>query len=184
MERKQQARYRTIFGVDYWNCCYKYTKKINFNNKIKWLQFQLVRGCLPVNNKISRYMNEVSSLCTFCKAEPETDRHLFFHCKITNPFLRSCFNFIGQIGHTMDFDNTRPWEFMLIQRIRLRCFKCFFFMLHMKHFIWLTRCAGSVPTLIAFKSYLKKELELLVQCIHIYTELEFVANCLRIWNDL
>ena len=144
----------------------------------------MVRGCLPVNNLISKYINTVSNLCTFCKTEPETDRHLFFHCKITQPFLRSCFDFIGQIGHAMDFQNTRPWEFILIQRIRLRCFKCFFFMLHMKYYIWSMRCVGSVPTMIAFKSYLRKELELLDQCTNTYTDLRFVNNTIRAWDNI
>ena len=176
MEQKQEQRLGIVLGVNYWDSCYVFTKKINFNNRIKWMQYQITRGVLQVNRVVSIYKDNVNPECTFCNTNVETIRHLFFDCDITKTFLQQCINRICDLGHHIDFNDLRFYEFLFIQRKRLRCFKTFFFFLHIKYFIWINRCRNTLPTLEVFMSYLKKELALLAECTNVYTDLQFIHN--------
>ena len=176
MEQKQEQRLGIILGVNYWDNCYFLTKKINFNNRIKWLQYQITRGVLQVNRVVSIYKNDVGPECTFCNNNVETIKHLFFECDISKNFLQQCINKIAEYGHYINFDEIQPYEFLFIQRRRLRCYKTFFFFLHIKYFIWIARCKKFIPTVDGFESYFKKEIDILLKCTTVYTNLQFIHD--------
>ena len=176
MEQKQEQRLGIILGVNYWDSCYFLTKKINFNNRIKWLQYQITRGVLQVNRVVSIYKDDVGPECTFCNNSVETIKHLFFECDISKNFLQQCINKIAEYGHYINFDEIQPYEFLFIQRRRLRCYKTFFFFLHIKYFIWIARCKKFIPTVDGFESYFKKEIDILLKCTTVYTNLQFIHD--------
>ena len=66
MEEKWNEKLGTLSGIDYWNNCYRMTKSIDFNNRLKWFHYQVVRGCLKTNSIVSKFKPNVGEQCTFC----------------------------------------------------------------------------------------------------------------------
>ena len=84
-------------GIAFWDKCYANTKNICFNNRIKWLQFQIVRGTLKTNRIVSKFANNVSNQCSFCQNDTETITHLFWNCAHVQLFFQEL---RGQREHT------------------------------------------------------------------------------------
>ena len=66
--------------VEFWKKLYLNTSKIKFDNKTKWLQYQVNRNSLYTNARVSKFNANVSNLCTFCGLYPELISHLFYDC--------------------------------------------------------------------------------------------------------
>ena len=79
-----------IQGPFVWDRCYKLTKSRSFDNKLKWLQQQIVRGSLKTNHIISKF-SDISQRYTFCDVHNKRILHLFWDC-------REVFNFIVEVS--------------------------------------------------------------------------------------
>ena len=183
MERKQETRLNALMGLRFWSDCYFYTKSIKYNNKVKWMQFQILRGILQVNYVVSKYNPAVDVQCTFCGAADETIRHLFYDCAHTRSFIEECFAEIETYGHRMSLNEFDCYEILFIEKTRTRNYKTFFFMIYIKYFIWCARCKKIALSIVAFKHYIKKEIEILVECLHVYKNLTFLRDVLERIND-
>ena len=170
-------------GVKYWDACYLYIKQINFNNRLKWFHYTVVRGCLQVNRIVAKFKTHVSELCTFCGNVPESTEHLLFQCPISFNFIRECLSELEQFGVNIDINNIEIYDFLFLPRSRLRNFKDFVILLHIKHFVWLSRCRGNTPDVHIFLQWLKKEFLLLSNCIDTYPKLQFVTNISALLNE-
>ena len=80
-EEKWHIELDRIFGVEFWSKVYQLTAGIKYENKIKWLQFQINRNSLYTNPRVHKFNPSVSPLCSFCKSYPEQISHLFYLCK-------------------------------------------------------------------------------------------------------
>jgi hypothetical protein len=80
------AELNSTRSVNSWNNTYRLTKSIFFDNKIKWLQFQINRNSLKTNRIVSNFTNRGIE-CDYCNLEAETVSHLFWDCNITNRFI-------------------------------------------------------------------------------------------------
>ena len=49
-------------------------------------------------------------------------------------------------------------------------------MIYIKYFVWCARCKKIDLSIEAFKNYIKKEIEILVECLHVYKDLEFLRD--------
>ena len=175
-ELKWEGKIGRIMGVHYWDACYKDMRQITYSNKIKWFQFQVLRGCLKVNKVVSKFKPEVSIMCTFCGVMIESTEHLLFRCNVTNNFIQECMQFYNSLGNFMTLANISEYDFLFILRKRLRNNRSLFILLHIKYFIWLARCKGEMPRLQSFRPWFTKELEILSKCLDKYHNLDFVNN--------
>ena len=75
-----------ILSLDFWNNSYRLVTELKFENKIKWLQLQIIRGCLKTNNTVHHFKPNVSPLCHYCGTLDERILHLFYGCHVVKRF--------------------------------------------------------------------------------------------------
>ena len=172
-----------MLGNSYWNRNYRQVGEIKFNNRIKWFHYQMVRGILKVNHIVSKFKNGVNENCTFCNGASETIIHLFFECQISRKFIKEALAYLVRFGITYDFNDARPYEFVMQSRAERWHYKSFVLLLYVKYFIWKSRCGKKVPTMREFKLWLKKELNLIFECGDAFKTLHFTRNIRDALNE-
>jgi len=158
-ERKWENELRALQGIDFWEKTYKQTRDIFFDNKLKWMQFQIVRGTLKTNKIVSKFIQGINANCTFCENYIENILHLFWECEKVSTFLVSIYNYfvtrwdsISPIPNRKDFifgiktKNMYSPENLLI--------------LYVKYYIWVTRCRKVNLDINGFFNWFKFELKI------------------------
>ena len=99
-ERKWHLELDSRFSVIFWENARKLYASINFDNGLKWLQYQIVRNSLQTNYIVSHFMPEVSSICIYCNSPGSFEKisHLFWSCLKVSEFLNEVFSFITSTG--------------------------------------------------------------------------------------
>ena len=88
------------YSVNFWENANRFHAKIDFDNQLKWLQYQIVRNCLQTNAIVSKFKRNVPKTCSYCQ-EPnsvELISHLFWSCLKVSEFLNDVFTFISNTG--------------------------------------------------------------------------------------
>ena len=67
---------------EFWNKARHQYSTIDCDNTLKWLQFRIVRNCLPTNKIVCKFINTVQLICGFCldPSSLELISHIFWHC--------------------------------------------------------------------------------------------------------
>ena len=52
-------------GIEFRNRVYSFTASVKYENKIKWLQYQINRNSLFTNYKVNKFRPDISPLCVF-----------------------------------------------------------------------------------------------------------------------
>ena len=97
-EQKWHTELGVVFSVDFWEKARKLCASINFENPLKWLQFQIIRNSLQTNNIVHHFIPHVGSECKFCQVFTETISHLYWFCRVVSRFLEHVFDFISSKG--------------------------------------------------------------------------------------
>ena len=97
-EQKWHEELGTIFSVDFWEKARKLCASINFENPLKWLQFQILRNSLQTNKIVHHFIQNVTPECNFCQISTETISHLYWFCQVVSQFLEHVFTFISNKG--------------------------------------------------------------------------------------
>ena len=144
-------------GLNFWNNCYMHTTRIFYSNKIKWLQYQIVRNSLKTNVIISKFTQNTPN-CTFCQNAPETISHLFWDCTRINTFIENIRAHLVMTGLDIVFSRNsfifgKPPgnlndKFNLIANF-------------LKLFIWNNRCKNTMCTSDNFIRWFNFELDIL-----------------------
>ena len=74
-ERRREVKLNCTLGPDFWNRCYERTRDFTFDNRIKFMQYQIVKGTLKTNHIVSKWKEGVEKECTFCNIETEDNLH-------------------------------------------------------------------------------------------------------------
>ena len=164
-EQKWHQSLGCIFSVQIWSERYRRCQKIKYDNKLKWLVYQVTRGSQFSNVRVNKFMPAVSKDCTFCTLEgtqppisPETLEHLYYGCNSTHNFWNPTLAWLSAKDCYIDFDRStllfgtakhppNSKENILIQLS--------------KNFLWKMRCSKKLPTFLIFRKYLKFKIELL-----------------------
>ena len=158
-ESKWEDKLGQLQGVPFWDRCYKNTSLIFFDNRVKWLQYQIVRGTLKTNAIISKFIPNIGPRCTFCDNDSETLLHLFWNCPIVYSFLRE----ISEQAHRANIlyvveDNVKKFLFCNGNtNVGLN----FIFKLYLKYYIWITRCKKNILNVDNFFEWYNKEVNIL-----------------------
>ena len=159
LEIKWNNRLGTMQSLDFWDRCYENTKNIFFNNKIKFFYYQVVRGCLKVNKVVSIFKPHVNPECTFCGTEIETILHLLWECELVKQFITDC-----RVAINSKIDNyveeMSRMDFLFGYRDQKIYSTWNYYALHVKYFIWLTRCRESNLSVQGFLSWFLFEIKL------------------------
>ena len=172
-EAKWNIELGGIQGVYFWDSLYKFNKSISFDNRLKWLNFQITRGTLKVNKIICKFVQGVDELCTFCISEVESTLHLFWNCQKTQEFISQVFR---QLKNWPSIRTVTKKEFLFGILNEKASTPLNFLILYCKHYIWLTRCKQGSLTLNGFLNYLKAEIKIFLNCLANYEYLNFLRN--------
>ena len=95
-ERKWEDELQAIQRNNFWDRLYAMNKELFYNNRLKWFQYQIVRGTLKTNRLVSKFVPTITEKCTFCELQTENISHLFYDCNITSQFLDHVFGQFSQ----------------------------------------------------------------------------------------
>ena len=152
--RKREENWEGILGLRlgplYWDKIYKLLTTLTYNNKLKYFQYQLNRGCLNLNNIISKFVPGQSDRCTFCNNHKEDIIHLFWSCDIVQAFKISLGPFLNQLNVTWPPPSRESFLFGCHKSSF--CSEQEYIYLLIKHFIWISRCLKTELSLASCKN--------------------------------
>ena len=142
------------FSINFWDNARRICSSIDFDNQLKWLQFQIVRNSLQTNVIVSHFKRNVSKNCTFCQ-DPNSEElvsHLFWSCPNVYIFLNDVFAFISNT--CLNFSPTKEQFLFGFQKIDPYQPKNYI-PLVLKKYIWLSKFRTPQLTLVGFRAHLK-----------------------------
>ena len=106
-DQKWHNELGTIYSVNFWDRARALCSNIDFDNKLKWLQYQIVRNSLQTNFIVSKFKPNISQLCSFCLHidSLELISHLFWLCPYIQNFIGNVINFLN--NHGLDYEPTK-----------------------------------------------------------------------------
>ena len=151
-EQKWHTELDNTFSVFLWGKARKLWASINYENPLKWLQFQILRNSLQTNKIVSHFIPTVSPECQFCLLTSETISHLYWFCPIVRQFLNDSFTFIS----SSDL-NFKPTQEQFIFGFINESFNtpANYLTLLLKKFIWKNKFKNEINlSQVGFKNYL------------------------------
>ena len=154
-EAKWHLELNKTYGVPFWNKCYSSTANIKNDNKIKWMQYQIVRNSQFTNYRVHKFKPNVSPLCYYCGEFDEKLSHLYFLCGKVRDLWLEIKNFLAQFSINIPLDITtiifgygkEPPES-----------KINFAILVAKRYIWTNKFNTTPLSFNAFKNVFKSKL--------------------------
>ena len=151
-ENKWHNELNCNFSIIFWNNSRKLYSNIEFDNKMKWLQFQIVRNSLQTNYIVNHFKPNVSKKCQYCMDGDELVSHLFWSCHIVHSFLNQISTFLLNSG--LEYTPSRAQ--MLFGFLELHpSHPKNYISLVLKKYIWVTKFKTKKLNLNGFKSLLK-----------------------------
>ena len=88
-ERKWHGELGTIYSIDFWNKTWYFCASICIDNRLLWLQYQIVRNSLQTNYIVSHFIRNVSAKCHYCQDSNSNEliSHLFYSCNVVKLLL-------------------------------------------------------------------------------------------------
>ena len=153
--------------------------KINFDNQLRWFQFQIVRNSLQTNVIVSHFILNISKTCSYCRADDSEEliSHLFWFCPYVANFLRDVFSFFSDLG--IELNPTRN-HFLFWDPDHLAYSLKNFIFLILKKYIWREKFRVATLSLVGYKTMLKKYIYDLVYMLK-YREIPDKVNE---WNEM
>ena len=190
-ETKWHNELNCVFGVEFWNRTYSLTASIKYENKMKYLQYQINRNCLFTNYRVNKFKHFVSPYCTFCSsinrdegdpAPPlELVSHLFFEC---DNVLNLWIQIIGWLKSlNIDVPLNRKSLLFGIQDQPSNSVPNYIILCN-KYFIWKTKFQAQELQFISFKRFLKYKLEDLKNAYFFEQNDHLFESWLIVYNDL
>ena len=155
-EKKWHLELDQQFSIGFWNKARKFYAAINFDNTLKWLQFQIVRNSLQTNYIVHHFIPNIPSTCSYCQQLDSLEKisHLFWSCSKVSEFLGEVFIFISSTGIIPNF---KPTKIQFLFGIFDESFHSLknYIMLTTKKYIWQTKFKNVNLTMVGFKNMLK-----------------------------
>ena len=158
-ERKWEVELGTMQGNKFWEKTYLLSKDIFYDNRLKWMQYQIVRGTLKANRIISKFIPTVNANCTFCQNSVETILHLFWDCEIVSTFLDTIYDYFSTRWDAVSVIPTRK-EFIFGLKTKRMYAPENLLILYVKYYIWVIRCRKINLNFTGFLKWFRFELKI------------------------
>ena len=178
-EAKWHNELGTVFSLNFWNQARILCSKIDFDNQLKWLQFQIVRNSLQTNYIVNHFKPNVPKFCTFCQNldSNELISHIFWLCPIIAQFISEIVAFIN--NQDIEFNPTKTEFLFGYKNVHTYSIKNFI-PLVLKKYIWRSKFKTATVTLVGFKAQLKSYL---IDLKYMF-DFKNVSNLFDEWNTL
>ena len=186
-EEKWHQELNISLSTSFWNQSYRLTASIKKENRIKWLQYQIVRKSLYTNYRVNKFNNNESPFCTFCLQDPNTTAslerisHLFVDCEkvkelwtLVGDWLRLLGTEIPISKNALLFGIHDQDHYSVPNYVILYC----------KYYIWVTKKKQFILNLHAFKKYLFSKLDDLKNAYLYEKNSSCFDKWILIYNDL
>ena len=161
-EEKWHKELNSVYSTEFWNKTYALTADIKYDNRIKWIQFQINRNSLYTNYRVNKFNNQVSPLCTFCIQSqnmfPQIEHvsHLFVTCPTIQSLWHAIVRWLESVEVTLPTNkqnilfgiHNQPFD--SLQNYVILC---------TKYYIWVMKQKQQSPTLEMFKKYFLSKLD-------------------------
>ena len=158
-EEKWHDTMGRIQSIYFWEKCYRNVMQINFSNRLKWLQYQINRGTLKTNRIVCKFVDNVSSLCTFCNQDTETISHLFWNCRLVKNLISETYEYF-QINYPIYFHDHDFKSFVFNSKGKILDGSNLS-SLYLKLYVWKNRCRKIPLNLASFLIFFAKEIQIL-----------------------
>ena len=160
-EFKWHTELQATFGTDFWGKTYSFTAGIQNENKIKWLQYQIVRNSLYTNYKVNKFKPHISPFRTFCghlgNSPPrELVSHIFWSCNFVQTLWQTIKAWLGTLNFEVSFDRT---SLLFGNHSEDSSSVENYVILVAKYFIWKAKFTNKDLSIELFKKYLKSKLD-------------------------
>ena len=98
VEEKWHAQLNANLSVTFWNNVWRLHASMQFNNQLKWLQYQVLRNCLFTHNRVSKFKLWITDLCDLCGHHIETPLTLFTECTVVRVFWSDIKDYLDYFG--------------------------------------------------------------------------------------
>ena len=151
-EQKWHSELGLTFSSDFWNSARRLCCEVDMDNRLRWLQYQIVRNSLQTNYIVSHFNNQVSSLCQYCGQSEELISHLFWSCNKIQSFLCEIKAFFSSIN----FDYS-PSKIQLLfgHYDLLAAHPSNSISILFKRYVWVNKFQGCNLNIDGFKYHLK-----------------------------
>lgn len=162
----------------YLSYCFRKINHITYCTKLRFFQYRMLGKTLTTNVKVSKWNEEVSDRCTFCKEKPETLYHLFIDCPCTKKLWKALTKWLGYFH---DIKIILSKELIILCDSRIRNAKLINFVLMVtKYYIYKTRSLGGkikfIDLMVDINKF--KQIELLIAKRN-----DELYRYARKWND-
>ena len=156
-EAKWHAELGSTFSVYFWNEARKHCDNIFFDNKLKWLQFQVVRNSLQTNYIVNHFKPNIPKICSYCKVNSsiEVISHIYWFCPYISAFLNHISKFLSDLG--VEYNPTKEQFLFGFQNTQAYQQKNFLSLI-IKKYIWKSKFRTAILTMDRFKKLLKDHL--------------------------
>ena len=161
-ENKWHQELGIIISKQFWSKTYMLTAEISYDNKMKWLQFQLVRNSLYTNYKVNKFNSHMSPFCTFCLQRSQNSKnlelvsHVFKECSIVHVLWTGVQSWLNSLGINLPLD-TKSLLFGVHEQPATSVVN--YVILTVKYYIWVSRLRNQSLFYDAYQGFLFKRLE-------------------------
>ena len=145
-----------MYSIPFWSKTYRYVSSIRNDNRVKWVQFQIVRNSQFTNYKVNKFNPNVSALCSYCKEAEELVSHLYYRCPVVQNFWKELKLFMANLGlmlslgeNSILFGDKKKSPDSMVNVI----------LLWAKYYIWTNKFKSTHRRIIGFKAILEKRLQ-------------------------
>ena len=151
-ENKWHEELGTLYSLNFWKKTRNLCANINIDNKLLWLQYQIVRNSLQTNYIVSHFIGNVSPLCQYCQESNELVSHLFWFCFHVQHFLREVTDHFQHFGFLFTPSKTEMlFGFQDLDSVNPKNYISFIF----KRYVWVTKFRNCELNLNGFLKFLK-----------------------------
>ena len=109
LSQKEFKKHQQFNTEENWKEPFRKLKALTQDTKLIWFQFRILHNILTTNRSVSKYDNNQTDRCTFCRTESETVIHLLWTCPKVKVFwtqLKNIINTRCHLTYTLTFDQT------------------------------------------------------------------------------
>ena len=183
--RYMEDKTANLLGIhidqDRWKQVYWTVSNIKYGNELKWLVYQILRGCLTTNTVLKKMKQRNCDLCTFCRQAPETTGHLFWDCREVSQFLKDIKDRLEVLcpGYDLGFTLGNHYGkeiFLLGDNRPLSGLAPNYLYNVVKKFIWNVRCKEEDLSTVAFFRFLSFRLKVDKALQRKFRELSYIGD--------